>query len=59
MEEDRLISQNQAMCDHAKERHYTQTQFDMLNGFELTITRCINCHKTLALEAKKLGNNKS
>jgi len=53
---DRLFTHFQSACYHAKERHYTQTQFDMLNGFELTITRCINCHKTLTLEAKRLGS---
>jgi hypothetical protein len=26
-----------------------------LNGFELVVTRCINCHKTVALEVKKLN----
>jgi hypothetical protein len=56
MEEDQLARQIQSVCDHAKERHYTQTQFDMLNGFEFTITRCINCHKTLVFEAKKFGS---
>jgi len=59
MEEDRPVTFIQATCDHTKERHYTQTQFDMLNGFELTITRCINCHKTLSMEAKKIGCNKA
>jgi len=55
MEEESVI-RHQSVCDHAKERHYTQKQFDMLNGFELTITRCINCHKTLGFEAKKFGS---
>jgi hypothetical protein len=55
MEEDRLISISQVSCDHAKQRRYTQTRFDILNGFELVLTRCINCHKILALEAKKLS----
>ena len=54
MVEDRLISVSQVMCNHAKQRSYTQTRFDMLNGFELVVTRCINCHKILAFEAKKL-----
>jgi hypothetical protein len=54
---DSLFSVAQATCDHAKERHYTQTEFDILKGFELTVTRCINCHKTLALQAKKVGNH--
>jgi hypothetical protein len=55
MRKDRLIIVNQFTCDHAKQRHYTQTRFDILNGFELLLTRCINCHKILALEVKKLN----
>jgi hypothetical protein len=52
---DRLVSISQAACDHAKERRYTQKHFDILNGFELVLTRCINCHKILAFEIKKLN----
>jgi len=55
MEEERLISISQVSCDHAKQRRYTQTRFDMLNGFELVLIRCIECHKVLVLEAKKLN----
>jgi hypothetical protein len=55
MKEDRLFLLSQVSCDHAKQRRYTQTRFDILNGFELVLTRCINCHKILALEAKKLN----
>ena len=55
MAEDRLVSISQATCEHAKQRHYTQTRFDILNGFEIVLTRCINCHKILNLEAKKLN----
>jgi hypothetical protein len=54
MKTDRLISISQATCDHAKQRQYTQTHFDILEGFEIVLTRCINCHKILAFEAKKL-----
>jgi hypothetical protein len=54
MEENRLDSISQVTCDHAKQRRYTQTRFDILNGFELVLTRCINCHKVLAFEVKKL-----
>ncbi len=50
-----LIDNIRAICDHAKERQYTQKQYDILNGYELIFTKCINCHKTLALEAKKFG----
>ena len=56
MEADRLVSFSQVSCDHGKQRQYTQRRFDVLNGFELVLTRCINCHKILALEAKKLGS---
>jgi len=59
MEEDMLVTTIQANCDHAKERHYTQRQFDILNGYEINVTRCINCHKTLAMEAKKFGKTKA
>ena len=55
MAEDSLVSISQTICDHAKQRHYTQTRFDILNGFEIVLTRCINCHKILIFEAKKLN----
>jgi hypothetical protein len=55
MDEGRLTSVSQVMCNHAKKRQYTQRRFDILNGFELLITRCCNCHKILNLEVKKLG----
>jgi hypothetical protein len=55
MAEDSLVSISQVTCDHAKQRHYTQTRFDILNGFEIILTRCINCHKILTFEAKKLN----
>jgi hypothetical protein len=55
MEKKRLISISQVICEHEKQRHYTQSRFDVLNGFELVITRCINCHKILALKVKKLN----
>ncbi len=45
----------QANCDHASHRQYKQRRFDVLNGFELNLTRCINCHKTLVIEVKKFG----
>jgi len=55
MDKYRLISLSQVTCDHAKHRRYTQTRFDVLNGFEIVLTRCINCHKILAFEVKKLN----
>lgn len=54
MHEERLTSVSQLICDHAKQRRYTQTRFDILNGFEVVVTKCLNCHKTLALDVKKI-----
>jgi hypothetical protein len=54
MDEERLVDISQHKCDHTTDRLYTQRCFDILNGFELTFTRCINCHKIVSLEAKKL-----
>ena len=55
MNGERLTSVFQVVCDHAMHPSYTQRRFDILNGFELILTRCINCHKILKLEAKKLN----
>jgi hypothetical protein len=57
MDEERLVDTSQLNCNHEKQRLYTQKCFDILNGFELTSTRCINCHKIISLEAKKLANH--
>jgi hypothetical protein len=43
----------QPNCNHKKQQLYTQKRFDVLNGFELTFTRCLNCHKIVGLEARK------
>ena len=42
------------ICDHYQQRHYQQKRLDILNGFELILTRCINCHKVLSLEARRI-----
>jgi hypothetical protein len=55
MKGDEFVIVRQATCDHALHRSYGQRRFDILNGFELNLTRCINCHKTLKLEVKKFG----
>ena len=55
MEKDQLTWFRQITCDHFKEGEYTQRQFDILKGFELVETRCLNCHKILALKIKKLS----
>jgi recombinational DNA repair protein (RecF pathway) len=55
MKGDEFVIVRQATCDHALHRSYAQRRFDILNGFELNLTRCINCHKTLELDVKKFG----
>jgi len=54
MDEERLVSASQQNCSHKEQQLYTERFFDILNGFELTFTRCPSCHKTMSLEAKKL-----
>jgi hypothetical protein len=55
MEEDTMFSARQLNCDHEKQALYTQRRFDILNGFELNLTRCLNCHKIVELETKKFS----
>jgi len=56
MDEERLVdASHSSNCSHELERLYTERCFDILNGFEFNFTRCINCHKIVVLEAKKLG----
>jgi hypothetical protein len=55
MEGDESLSSTQVLCDHAKHRTYSQRRFDILKGFELNETRCINCHKIVTLNIKKFG----
>ena len=57
--EDELIVIRKVLCDHIKQRHYTQRRLDILNGFELVLTRCINCHKVLNLEARRISQAKN
>ena len=53
MEKEQLTWFKQVICDHSNQRQYTQRQFDILKGFELIATRCINCHKILTLKIIK------
>jgi len=55
MEEDSLFSIRQINCDHQKHKLYTQRRFDILNGFELNETKCLNCHKIVELKAEKFS----
>jgi hypothetical protein len=54
MEDDILFIQRQLTCAHKKQVQYQQRQFDILNGLEYHFTRCLNCHKIVDLEAKKI-----
>ena len=53
MENKRLVVATEQICNHEKQELYTERCFDILNGFELNFTRCINCHKIVSLDAKK------
>jgi hypothetical protein len=44
-------------CNHQKHQVYTQRRFDILNGFEFTLTRCLNCHKIVGMQAKKFSKD--
>ena len=57
MEDDRLFYGKQVICNHQKQQSYTQKRSDILNGFELTFTRCLNCHKIMGLEARKFSKH--
>lgn len=50
-----LMEATQVGCTH-KSKFYTERCFDILNGLELTFSRCIDCHKIMELEAKKLAS---
>lgn len=52
VEDELMVISN--ICDHYQQRHYKQKRLDILNGFELILTRCINCHKVLSLEARRI-----
>jgi cytochrome c2 len=54
MEEDSVYSINQASCNHSKQQHYSQKDYDLLNGYEFVFTKCMNCHKILCIDAKKM-----
>jgi len=56
MDKEKLVDTVQLRCDHENQRLYTDRRFDVLNGFELTATRCINCHKIVSLDAKRFDS---
>ncbi|MCW4030428.1 MAG: hypothetical protein NWE92_12375 [Candidatus Bathyarchaeota archaeon] len=54
MDDDVLdLGQSECDCDHKKQRVYTEKRLDVLDGFELTFIRCLNCHKIVELQARK------
>ena len=56
MDDEKLVDTSSAdNCSHEIDQLYTERCFDILNGFELVFIRCMNCHKIVGLEAKKLG----
>ena len=55
MDNEALVDNSQIQCKHEDQRSYTDRRFDILNGFELIFTRCINCHKIVNFEAKKFS----
>jgi hypothetical protein len=59
MGEDKLMIIRKNLCNHFQQRQYKQKRLDILNGFELVLTRCINCHKVLNLEAKRIKKSQS
>ena len=47
------------VCDHYSQREqYTRQRFDVLLGFEIVETRCLNCHKILATKIVGIGKSK-
>lgn len=54
MGENESVASRKYICNHFKERRYTQKRLDILNGFELVLTRCINCHKVMNLETRRI-----
>jgi hypothetical protein len=55
MNEDGTYFVRQLSCKHEKTQRYTEKRYDIYNGLEFTFTRCLNCHKIVELEAKKLS----
>jgi hypothetical protein len=55
--EDSVFYIRQVYCKHDKAQLYKQRRFDVLNGLDVTFTRCLNCHKIVAIDAKKLAEH--
>ncbi len=57
MEDDRLVYGKMFNCKHETHQLYTQRRFDILNGFEFTLTRCLNCHKIVGMDVHKFSKH--
>jgi len=55
MELEILLSVTKLNCKHEKHRKYTQRSFDIINGFEMNATKCLNCHKSLELTIRGMS----
>jgi hypothetical protein len=55
MEKERLTWLRQVICDHSNQEQYTTRRFDILEGMEFIETKCIACHKVLALKIVRIG----
>jgi hypothetical protein len=56
MDKEGLVSESQLNCSHKERELYKERFFDILNGLELTFTRCPSCHKIVCLDAKKFSD---
>ncbi len=57
MEDERLFYTGRPKCDHVSHQVYVQRRFDILNGLEFNLTRCLNCHKIVGLQARKFSKH--
>jgi len=55
MDKEQLPTIRQVNCDHLSHEQYTERRFDLLNGFELVETKCVNCHKILSSKITRIG----
>jgi hypothetical protein len=55
VQENTQVNVDQVICEHVKQSEYTQSRFDILEGYEFIETKCIKCHKMLRLKIRKFG----
>lgn len=59
METEFLVSIVQHNCKHENHRKYRLRSFDIFNGFEISATKCSNCHKTAELSVRKVSTHEA